>query len=440
MCKNPGMRRLLSLLALAPLLFWLAARPAQAEDTVRIRVAKEVPVEDFLRRTAKEAGAVFLYVPKGVQGRTLGGPFEFNVPPGDVGRVIEFVLKLKGIEIRTFFGDPAITVILAGTATEARYSVPGLDGSVEFNRPPSGWRKAGDAAGSLTEETEKSLLARVSRDPGGPGWAAAAAILSLCGKRNATLVKALSVALAAEDEGVASVAAAALGRCGFAARAALPALRARREKAGAAGKTRFQAAIDAIDSAQDPRLLAPRKATAQAPEVFRVRFQTTQGDFTVRFVKEWAPIGVTRVYNLVKLGYYRNVAFFRVLNQPRPFVAQFGIHSSPRVNAAWWTAGIKDDPVRVGNKVGYVTFAKSRNPNSRTTQLFINLADNRNLDGQGFAPVGEVVEGMNVVRNLYGGYGNKPNQQRIKFEGNDYLKLNFPKLDYIKRAVLVEGK
>jgi len=189
-----------------------------------------------------------------------------------------------------------------------------------------------------------------------------------------------------------------------------------------------------------PPLLDPAHATEQAPDTFRVRFQTTKGDFVVEVVREWAPRGVDRFYNLVKLGFYDDVAFFRVLDG---FVAQFGISGDPKVTRAWRDTDFPDDPVVESNKRGTLTYAK-RGPDTRTTQLFINFADNSNLDHLGFAPFGRVVEGMEVVDSLYSGYGEGapdgqgPDQGRVQSSGNEYLRGQFEKLDYIERATLVE--
>ena len=190
----------------------------------------------------------------------------------------------------------------------------------------------------------------------------------------------------------------------------------------------------------NPALLAPAKAKEKAPATFQVKFVTTKGNFVVKSVRAWAPKGVDRFYNLVKLGYYDDIAFFRVIDG---FMAQFGIHGDPKVSAAWRTARIEDDPVKKSNTRGMVTFAMA-GPNSRTVQLFINYGDNSRLDGQGFAPIGEVVEGMDVVDKLYSGYGEGaprgrgPSQARIQREGNGYLRKEFPKLDYIKSATLLK--
>ncbi len=200
-------------------------------------------------------------------------------------------------------------------------------------------------------------------------------------------------------------------------------------------------AEEKADTAVNP-LLNPSAATAVAPDVFTVKIETTAGDCTIKVHRDWAPLGADRFYNLVTMGYYDDSAFYRVILTPRPFMAQIGFNGDPAVNAVWRKARIKDDPVSKSNKRGMVTFATS-GPNSRTTQFFVNYVDNSRLDGMGFAPFGEVVEGMSALKNLYGGYGEGapqgkgPSQGRLSAEGNAYLKENFPKLDYIITAVIV---
>jgi FKBP-type peptidyl-prolyl cis-trans isomerase/cyclophilin family peptidyl-prolyl cis-trans isomerase len=188
-------------------------------------------------------------------------------------------------------------------------------------------------------------------------------------------------------------------------------------------------------AAVDPALLAPDKAVAKAPAVYKAQFTTTKGAFTVEVHRDWAPHGADRFYNLIKLGYFDNVAFFRDV---AGFMVQFGIHGAPEVNAQWHAASIPDDPSKgKSNKRGYVTFATA-GANTRTTQVFVNFTDNANLDSQGFTPFGQVVSGMEVVDGLYSGYGEKPNQGLIQSEGNAYLKKEFPLLDYVKTARLAQ--
>ncbi|MCB9734445.1 MAG: peptidylprolyl isomerase [Deltaproteobacteria bacterium] len=173
-----------------------------------------------------------------------------------------------------------------------------------------------------------------------------------------------------------------------------------------------------------------------APDSYKVKFVTTKGDFVVEVHRDWAPLGADRFFNLVKLGFFDDIAFFRVIDG---FMGQFGIHGDPKVAALWRDAQIQDDPVKETNKKYRLTFATA-GPNTRTTQLFINFNDNSRLDQMGFAPFGEVVEGQDVVDKIYRGYGEGaprgkgPDQGRIQSEGNTYLKKDFPEMDYIKSA------
>jgi peptidyl-prolyl cis-trans isomerase A (cyclophilin A) len=175
---------------------------------------------------------------------------------------------------------------------------------------------------------------------------------------------------------------------------------------------------------------------AAAPDTFRAVFETSRGDFSVRIVRAWAPRGADRFYNLVRNGFYDGTRFFRAVSG---FVVQWGVHGDPRVTQAWARQCIEDDPVRRTNARRTLTFAFGR-PGTRTTQIFINLGMNRRLDPLGFAPIGEVVAGMEVVDSLYAGYGdrpptgNGPDPVILVEEGNAYLAREFPKLDSIVRA------
>jgi len=188
-----------------------------------------------------------------------------------------------------------------------------------------------------------------------------------------------------------------------------------------------------------PEDLRPDKATLQSPASFKAEFRTSKGKFVVKVTREWAPIGADRFYNLLKMGYYDDCRFFSVVSG---FMCQFGIHGTPEVAALWKTARINDDPVNQSNTRGRITFATS-GPNTRTTQLFINFKDNSRLDAIGFAPFGEVVEGMDAVDAINPEYGEGapsgrgPAQARIQTEGNKYLE-DFPGLDYIKSAKIID--
>ena len=180
-------------------------------------------------------------------------------------------------------------------------------------------------------------------------------------------------------------------------------------------------------------LLEPGLATEIAPEQFAVRVQTTKGAFTVELTRAWAPQGVDRFYNLVRIGFFRDVAFYRAI---KGFMVQFGLHGDPAVNRAWKRQVITPDPVFEKNSP--LTVAQS-GAHDRTVQLFINWADNPHLDGMGFAPIGRVVAGMSIVESLHTGYGGKPVQhhQQIASQGNSYLRQTFPDLDYIVDVTLI---
>jgi peptidyl-prolyl cis-trans isomerase A (cyclophilin A) len=186
----------------------------------------------------------------------------------------------------------------------------------------------------------------------------------------------------------------------------------------------------------------PASLTETAPAVYKVKFDTSVGAFVVEVHRDWAPLGADRFYNLVKAGFYNDCRFFRVI---QGFMVQFGIHGDPAVANAWRGARIGIDPVnpaKASNKRGYITYAMGRTPDTRTTQVFINFADNISLDGMGFAPFGKIVSGMDVVDKIYSAYGEGapsgqgPDQGRIQMEGNTYLTKSFPKLDYIKTAAI----
>ncbi len=189
----------------------------------------------------------------------------------------------------------------------------------------------------------------------------------------------------------------------------------------------------------DSPLLSPDSAKEQAPAEYKVKFETTQGEFSLQVTRAWAPQGADRFYNLVKMGYYDNVAFFRAV---KGFMVQFGIHGDPLVNTKWREARITDDKPAQSNTRGRITFATS-GADSRTVQVFINFGDNSNLDAMGFSPFGEVAgEGMKIVDSLYTGYGEGaprgrgPNQMLLQQQGNAYLQAQFPQLDYLKKATI----
>jgi peptidyl-prolyl cis-trans isomerase A (cyclophilin A) len=187
------------------------------------------------------------------------------------------------------------------------------------------------------------------------------------------------------------------------------------------------------------KLKNPALANEKAPENFKVKFNTTKGSFTLEVTRAWSPLGADRFYNLVKAGFFTDIAVFRVIDG---FMAQFGIHGDPAISAVWRGARIQDDPVKQSNGRGYISYAMA-GPNTRTTQFFINFGNNASLDGMGFSPFGKVTEGMDVVDSIYSGYGEGaprgmgPDQGMVQMQGNEYLKKSFPKLDYIKNAELL---
>ena len=197
----------------------------------------------------------------------------------------------------------------------------------------------------------------------------------------------------------------------------------------------------ASQPAPSTRLLSPALAKAKAPDLFRVKFTTTKGDFVVEVNRIDAPLGADRFYNLVKIGFFTNVSFYRVI--PGSLI-QFGLSPFPSVSKAWSTAALHDDPVKAHNVAGSVTFAMG-GPNTRTTQMFINLSDaNTQYDAMGFAPFGKVTEGMDVVKSIYSGYGDMsemggrgPSQAQATNLGKAYLDKSFPMLDSIKSATVI---
>lgn len=189
----------------------------------------------------------------------------------------------------------------------------------------------------------------------------------------------------------------------------------------------------------DPTIVGTR---AHAPESFSVRLETSQGPVVVEVHRDWAPRGADRFFALVQQGFYDGQRFFRVR---AGYIAQFGINGDPAVARIWKGRTMADDSVRVSNVRGTLAYAMT-GPNTRTTQIYINLADNLQLDAQGFAPFAKVSEGMDVVDKLYSGYGESAGggmrggrQEPMETGGNAYLALNFPRLDYIIRATVVKS-
>jgi cyclophilin family peptidyl-prolyl cis-trans isomerase len=178
-----------------------------------------------------------------------------------------------------------------------------------------------------------------------------------------------------------------------------------------------------------------------APATFRARFETSQGAFTVLAHRDWAPIGTDRFYALLRHGFFDGQRFFRVR---AGFIAQFGLHGDPAVIAAWKPRTMPDEPRVVSNRRGTLAYAFTT-ANTRSTQIFINLADNARLDGEGFAPFAEIVDGVEVIDRLYAGYDESAGggmragkQGHIEAEGNAHLTRDFPRLDHIIRARIVD--
>jgi len=195
-----------------------------------------------------------------------------------------------------------------------------------------------------------------------------------------------------------------------------------------------------LESSLNPALTNPSLANEQAPEQFKVEFNTTKGKIILEIHRPWSPHGADRFYNLVKIGYFEDIGFIRAIEG---FMVQFGIHGNPKVSGQWHRASILDDSTVESNLRGTISFAKTNQPNSRTTQLFMNLSDNKNLDRMGFSPFGKIVEGLDVLDALHktgegapGGPG--PSQQKVRIYGNEYLRQSFPKLDYLESARILD--
>ena len=249
--------------------------------------------------------------------------------------------------------------------------------------------------------------------------------------------------------GAAADAAAATGRTPLLAAGADPNTRSKLGSTplGAAQKLEDQAQRDEIagllaaagavrgTGADLTALMAPEKLTAVAPEEYEVRFATTCGAFVVAVERRLAPHAADRFYNLVRHGFFDSQRFFRIV---RGRLVQFGLHNTPEIAARWYGATIPDDPRHGENARGTLAFAAGEGADSRTTQIFINLAVNADFDRLGFVPFGRVVEGMDAVTAINGEYGELPDQGRILAGGEEYLARNFPALDRIETARLVE--
>ena len=209
--------------------------------------------------------------------------------------------------------------------------------------------------------------------------------------------------------------------------------------AGEHARTPESVGLQKRDAAAALKNSRHKLSSRRAPYVYRVRFETNRGRFLIEVHRIWAPYGADRFYNLVRTGFFDDSRFFRVR---AGYIVQFGIPGDPDVAAQWKKQTIPDDPVRQSNLRGFVGFAMT-GPNTRTTQIYVNLVDNSRLDADGFAPFCKVVEGMEIVDQLYAGYGEdagggmRGGKQGPIFEaGNKYLDVNFPKLDKLVRATI----
>jgi cyclophilin family peptidyl-prolyl cis-trans isomerase len=206
--------------------------------------------------------------------------------------------------------------------------------------------------------------------------------------------------------------------------------------AGCKGEARTPAAGPSTPTvAANPLLKGPAATPTRSPDQYRASFATSKGTFTVQVQRALAPLGADRFFDMVNAGYFTDVRFFRVVPG---FVAQFGMHGDPDVNKAWQEQHLTDEPAKASNARGTIVFATTPEPNSRANQFFINLVDNADkLDTRGFAPIGKVVEGMDVVDKLNTEYGEQVNQMRLASKGNAYLRAWFPALDSIVSAKVV---
>jgi cyclophilin family peptidyl-prolyl cis-trans isomerase len=197
------------------------------------------------------------------------------------------------------------------------------------------------------------------------------------------------------------------------------------------------AALTGCSTSEQAKKSPTPKQDAVAPDVFRVNLDTSKGPIVIEVHKDWAPIGAQHLYELVNRGYYDGNRFFRVTHA----YVQWGVNGDPQTSSLWSTANLRDDPVKESNVRGAVSYAK-RGPNTRTTQLFINMKDNKDLDKQGFAPIAKVITGMDAVESFYSAYGDMPprgqgpDPSQIETQGNSYLESHFPRLDFVKKAVI----
>jgi peptidyl-prolyl cis-trans isomerase A (cyclophilin A) len=407
-------------------------------EEVRIEVARGVGLGDLIRNLHRATGQPILHAPQALAGKTIPARIDVSVPRANAFDFLVFVLKTCGLEARRYPSGRSdilsLWVVLPPSSLVTEFQMTGLDLPLVFDRGPASWRADADLANSLGKETVRRLLDRLAS--GAPEERVhAARLLGYVGPRSPEITEALAAAL--QDEEVVPTAAWALTRCSYEGRPAIPQLKQAIQRWGARHADALQAAVRELEKSLHPSLLDPSRARATAPDRFRVRLETTRGAIEIEVTRDWSPLGADRFYNLVRIGFFDGAAFYRVL---KGFVAQFGKNPDPRVNRAWHQATLRGEPPQKPNDFGYVTFAKAKDPHSRGTEVFINLKDNDHLNQpeQGFAPFGRVVLGMKVAEKLHAGYGDRPQAGRIHYDGDKYLRNNFPELDYIKRAVIVE--
>jgi len=411
----------------ASLLLLVALSAAAApEDNLTVKLDSRLKVTDFVEQMHASMGLLVLHAPGDLGDRKLGGSYDVELSKAHMGDLFAFVLRCCDLQVRQF---GRFWVVVPSSALTSDFRLTGVEAPLHFNRGPGAWSGVDDMAGSLAAETAGALLAEARA-----GNPLAAELAGACGPRTAATVDGLAGLLADAPPEVGAAAAAALSAIGWQARGALPRLEKAAAGTGPCAKAAREAAHE-IGTALHPALLDPALANEKAPDTYTVRMDTTEGTFEIEVDRTLAPIAADRFYNLVRIGYFDGARFFRVIEG---FVAQFGKSGDPRVNAVWHSANLKDEPVKGSNKRGTLSFAKTGLPNSRSTQVFINLADNTNLDGMGFAPFGRVVKGMDVVERLYHDYGERPDQGKIHYDGEAYLAAQFPELDKIRSARIVE--
>lgn len=207
---------------------------------------------------------------------------------------------------------------------------------------------------------------------------------------------------------------------------------------GAAGHAPAQTAAERDRALHDP---ASAFWKQHAPDVYRAKFETTKGSFTLEVTRALSPLGADRFYNLIRAGYYDDSRFTRVVPH---FIVQFGVPKDSVLARLWYTNTFPDDSVKTSNVRGTFAFSM-RGPNDRTTQIYISLVDNSRNDPQGFSPLGRVVEGMSVVDSLYNGYGETSGggvragkQGPLLSGGNAFVDREYPKLDHLIRATIID--